>query len=302
MNFSQLQSFITVVQLHSFSAAAKQLHFSQSTITSHINELEKELDQQLLVRSTREFHLTKAGMSCYSFAVAVVARKNALLSEYKKDSTPKTLRLVTSSVPAHFYLPSLIAKYRKTHPDIFFKIIQSDNRTVFENMEEFQSHIAFCGTERHNKNCIYTAIKKDGLVVITPNIEPFSKLNLNEPFPDELLLSQPMVCRAPISGTRITFENYLIERKIYMKPQIIGEFPDTISIINSVSEKLGIAVISTLEANQIYFGENILSFPLTNYPNRYLYMVKEKNDKLLSFEQEFYDFVIEQRKDLPMEN
>ena len=80
MNFSQLQSFITVVQRHSFSEAAKQLHFSQSTITKHINELEKELGQQLLVRSTRDFKLTKAGMSCYSFAVAVVSRKNALLS------------------------------------------------------------------------------------------------------------------------------------------------------------------------------------------------------------------------------
>ena len=63
MNFSQLQSFITVVQRHSFSEAAKQLHFSQSTITKHINELEKELGQQLLVRSTRDFKLTKAGMS-----------------------------------------------------------------------------------------------------------------------------------------------------------------------------------------------------------------------------------------------
>lgn len=297
MNFSQLQSFITVVQLHSFSKAAEQLHFSQSTITSHISELEKELGQQLLVRSTRNFQLTKAGMSCYSFAVAVVSRKNALLCEYNKDSqSPKILRIVTSSLPLHSYLPKVLTEYNAIHPDIFLKIVPSDSYTIAESMKEHQVHIAFCGYEVKNKNYTYSPIAEDQLIVITPDNTQFGTLDQKKPFPEELLLSQPMICRAPISGTRLEFEKYLISRGIYAKPNVICEMPDAFSIINSVSEGLGIAVLSSFEVQQVTKEKKLLCFSLENLPCRSLYIVKQKHDRLLSYERDFYDFIIDQAK------
>lgn len=294
MNFSQLQSFITVVQLHSFSKAADQLHFSQSTITSHISELEKELGQQLLVRSTRNFQLTEAGMSCYSFAVAVVSRKNALLCEYNKNSqAQKILRIVTSSLPVHSYLPKILTEYHSTHPDVFLKVVPSDSYTIAEAMKEHQVHIAFCGYEAKNKNYIYTPIAKDQLIVITPDSEPFRSLDPEAPFPEELLLSQPMICRAPISGTRLEFEKYLVSQEIYAKPIVICEMPDTFSIINCVSEGMGIAVLSSFEVQQVAAKKKLLCFSLKNFPDRSLYVVKQKRDRLLSYEREFYDYVLE---------
>ena len=216
MNFSQLQSFITVVQLHSFSKAADQLHFSQSTITSHISELEKELGQQLLVRSTRNFQLTEAGMSCYSFAVAVVSRKNALLCEYNKNSqAQKILRIVTSSLPVHSYLPKILTEYHSTHPDVFLKVVPSDSYTIAEAMKEHQVHIAFCGYEAKNKNYIYTPIAKDQLI------------------------------------------------------------------------------LSSFEVQQVAAKKKLLCFSLKNFPDRSLYVVKQKRDRLLSYELEFYDYILE---------
>lgn len=295
MNFSQLQSFITVVQRHSFSEAAKQLHFSQSTITMHVNELEKELGQQLLVRSTRDFKLTKAGMSCYSFAVAVVSRKNALLSEYNKDFQPKKiLRIVASTIPSHCYLPGILGEYHKLHSEVFLKIIPSDSRSITENMVEHQAHIAFCGYEKKNKEYIYTQVEEDQLVVITASNKNYNIHDDNGVFPDQLLLTEPMVCRAPTSGTRTSFERYLVERKIYEKPNIICEMPDTDAIINAVSVGLGIAVISSLEVRQVIDKGQINMFYLEDFPRRALYMVKKKHDTLLAYEQEFYDYVMKQ--------
>lgn len=295
MNFTQLQSFITVVQLHSFSEAAKQLHFSQSTITLHVNELEKELGQQLLIRSTRDFKVTKAGMGCYSFAVAVVSRKNALLSEYNKNLRPKKiLRIVTSTIPAHFYLPELLYEYHKLHPEVFLKIIPNDNRSITENMVEHQAHIAFCGYERKNKEYIYTQVKEDQLVVITAGNKNYNIQDDNGIFPNQLLLTEPMVCRAPTSGTRTNFEKYLVERKIYKKPNIICEMPDTDAIIHAVAAGLGIAVISSLEAKQVIDKGKINMFYLEDFPRRALYIVKKKYDTLLAYEQEFYDYVMKQ--------
>ena len=47
MEFKQLESFRAVVKYQSFTRAAKSLYISQPTISSHIRELEEELDVEL---------------------------------------------------------------------------------------------------------------------------------------------------------------------------------------------------------------------------------------------------------------
>ena len=44
MDFKQLQSFVTVVQEESFTQAAGRLFVSQSTVSTHIHQLESELN------------------------------------------------------------------------------------------------------------------------------------------------------------------------------------------------------------------------------------------------------------------
>ncbi|RZI40630.1 HTH-type transcriptional activator AllS [Herbaspirillum sp. HC18] len=57
----ELRTFLTVAQLHSFSAAAEALHKSTSAISYRIKMLEESLDVHLFVRTTRTVTLTPAG-------------------------------------------------------------------------------------------------------------------------------------------------------------------------------------------------------------------------------------------------
>ena len=47
MDFKQLQSFVTVVQEESFTQAAGRLFVSQSTVSTHIHQLESELNSRI---------------------------------------------------------------------------------------------------------------------------------------------------------------------------------------------------------------------------------------------------------------
>lgn len=53
--------FVKVVDLGSFTAAARQLHLSVSSVSQTIAKLEDELQVKLLNRSTRSIGLTEAG-------------------------------------------------------------------------------------------------------------------------------------------------------------------------------------------------------------------------------------------------
>ena len=53
MDFRQLEVFVAVVDLSSFSKAGEKLYLSQPTVSAHIIALEKELDVPLIIRNTR---------------------------------------------------------------------------------------------------------------------------------------------------------------------------------------------------------------------------------------------------------
>lgn len=65
----KLKKFAVLVEIGSFTAAAKELHISQPALTLAIGKLERELKTPLLVRDRRRLELTDAGRIVYVSAV-----------------------------------------------------------------------------------------------------------------------------------------------------------------------------------------------------------------------------------------
>jgi DNA-binding transcriptional LysR family regulator len=65
MELRQLRYFQAVVELLSFSGAAKQLKVGRSSVSREIQSLERELGARLLERSRTQVALTDAGEALY---------------------------------------------------------------------------------------------------------------------------------------------------------------------------------------------------------------------------------------------
>ena len=61
MELEQLRHFIAAAEAGSFSAAARSLYISHSTVCRSVSALEEELGVRLFERSSRDFRLTQAG-------------------------------------------------------------------------------------------------------------------------------------------------------------------------------------------------------------------------------------------------
>src|SRR5260370_8500748 len=61
MTFRQLETFLAVARAKNFTRAAEALHVSQSTLSQHVLELERELGVRLFDRLGRAVTLTEAG-------------------------------------------------------------------------------------------------------------------------------------------------------------------------------------------------------------------------------------------------
>ena len=61
MNTDRLYEFLTLAQTLNYSKAVETLFISQSVLSKHIKDLEKELDVELFIRNTHSVTLTNAG-------------------------------------------------------------------------------------------------------------------------------------------------------------------------------------------------------------------------------------------------
>ena len=69
LNSQHLNTFYILVEVQSFTQAAKKLGLTQPAVTQHIQKLERELGRQLVVRYGRHIELTQAGRSLYQYVL-----------------------------------------------------------------------------------------------------------------------------------------------------------------------------------------------------------------------------------------
>jgi hypothetical protein len=84
----RMSVFAKVVELGSFTAAARQLQMSVSSISQTVAKLEDELQVKLLNRSTRSLGLTEAGKIYYQGCRECCLKRRMSMSNYTHLTTP----------------------------------------------------------------------------------------------------------------------------------------------------------------------------------------------------------------------
>ena len=81
LDVNQLRVIDAVARLGSVTAAAKELHYSQPSVTHHLTRLEAETGAQLLQRVGRGIRLTPAGQLLADRAAEIIGRLDAASAE-----------------------------------------------------------------------------------------------------------------------------------------------------------------------------------------------------------------------------
>lgn len=65
MEFKQLESYIAIVKYKNLTTAAEALGISQPTISIHLKNLEEELHTRLIIRTAKNFEVTRRGQEFF---------------------------------------------------------------------------------------------------------------------------------------------------------------------------------------------------------------------------------------------
>ncbi len=115
-----LKIFVRVVENASFSATAREMHYTQSAISKHVGSLELQLKTKLITRTTRQLHLTEEGEKFYQQAKAILEHYDYAIGEVKnfKVNPSGAIRLATSVFFGRRYVTPILPRFLARHPDI----------------------------------------------------------------------------------------------------------------------------------------------------------------------------------------
>ncbi len=117
--------FAKVVDLGSFTVAARQLHLSVSSVSQTVAKLEDELQVKLLNRSTRSIGLTEAGRIYYQGCQRMLSEANQVHEQlYAFNNTPiGQLRIGSTTTMARIVLSPMTAKLLDDYPGLSVNLI-----------------------------------------------------------------------------------------------------------------------------------------------------------------------------------
>ncbi|KAB1087941.1 LysR family transcriptional regulator [Neorhizobium galegae] len=116
LNLHHLNSFVMLQQTGSFTEAAARLRIGQSTVTQHIQRLEKSLGRQLVFRDTHQVKLTAEGEALLGYARGMLDMNGKVASLFGESRLRGRLRLGVSEDVVASRLTSILEDFIRLYP------------------------------------------------------------------------------------------------------------------------------------------------------------------------------------------
>lgn len=136
MEQRQLVTFKTIVDVGGFKKAAERLGYAQSSVTTHIKELEKEMETPLFDRLGKTIILTEAGERFYPFVDEMIHLYHQSIEAVREDEVPSgTLTVGVSESLMIYWLPDFIPSFMAKYPDIHLEVKAIDYQNVTQQLK-----------------------------------------------------------------------------------------------------------------------------------------------------------------------
>jgi DNA-binding transcriptional LysR family regulator len=240
MDFDQIETFLEVARLSSFSRAAERRFRTQPAISSQIRSLEEEVGAKLLDRSGGRVALTAAGKVFQKYAEETIEQRRMMmiaLAEMHRIPRGEIVVAANEGTCLHI-LPEVFAEFKRQYPNVAVNVKRSEHQKILEAIIENSSDFGVVSMPIKDKRYTVVPIHRDELVVITPVNHPLAgrtEVSLAEVAQYPLLLPK-------LGRTRDALEALFHEHRL--KPILSMELDSSELTKRFVAANVGISFIS----------------------------------------------------------
>lgn len=137
MDIRALRYFLAVVREENITRAAEMLFITQPTLSRQIQDLEKELDTQLIIRGKNRITLTDSGMLLRRRAEEIVELADKTEKEFlfKDETVSGTISIGCGEAMSVKTLSEVIADFSKEYPAVRFEFFTGAADHIKERLD-----------------------------------------------------------------------------------------------------------------------------------------------------------------------
>lgn len=243
MTLDQLRLFIAVAEREHVTAASRAMNVTQSAVSAAIAALEERYSVKLFHRAGRGIQLSEAGRLFLPEARAVVAQAAAAENVLDEISGLRRgmLRAVASQTIAAYWIPSMLAAFRKKYPQITVELAISNTEEAARRVREGEAELGIVEAIVDDPALAQWPLGKDHLTIVQADA------TVPDHADRDWLRKQVWVMREPGSGTRAALEHYLGKlgiRQEELKVSLV--LPSNESVRTAIEAGAGIGALSSL--------------------------------------------------------
>jgi DNA-binding transcriptional LysR family regulator len=280
MHLRFLKIFCDIVDMRSFSRAAKANNVSQSNASQIVHQLEDRMGVELIDRSKRPFVVTPEGKRFHEGARVIVQRYDDLEREVRSLHEAVAARLTVASIYSVglAHMSGCLREFLAAHPKADVRLEYLHPHRVYETVDSGQADIGLVSYPEESPSLATIPWRIEPMVLVCHPQHALAKrrsVSLNE------LNGEPFV--AFQSGLKIRNEIDRVLTLIKVWPKITQEF-DNIDVIKAVIVETG-AGISLLPqptvARETEFG-TLAQVPIEGEPLARPLGIIHRRDRKLS--------------------
>ncbi|MBQ6662232.1 MAG: LysR family transcriptional regulator [Firmicutes bacterium] len=254
MNFTTLKYFLTAAEELNITRAAARLFISQQALSSHIGKLEAELGVKLFDRLP-SLTLTYAGRRMVEYAQQAVNLErqiHQMAGDVNNDQVGE-LRVGISHTCGRAILPSILPRFRRTHPLVDIKLVEDNSAEMEKELRQGDLDLMIDFLPKPQEGLVHEELITERLFLVVPKVllessygaclEPI-KSECNRDLDMFLFEKFPFILLSKGNRVRKVLDAYM--EKIGFKPKIILETENTETAYELAGRGMGVTVYPEL--------------------------------------------------------
>ncbi len=245
MDLLLTRSLLAVARDGTIGKAASRLGVSQSALSRRLQQLSSELGAEVLSPSGRGVVLTEAGRLVVAEGTVLVERFERLKAEIRAHLKLEagTVRVGGGATAVSYILPEAMARFRKRHPDVRFRLEEAGSREVEAAVLDDRVELGIVTLPVYAKALEVTPLARDRIVLVAAKDHPLAKKKRVVPAD---LAGQPLIGFEGGSAIRRLIDDALRAAKVDVN--VVMEVRSIAAILRLVDSTSSLAFVSDLSA------------------------------------------------------
>ncbi|MEV6041012.1 LysR family transcriptional regulator [Nonomuraea sp. NPDC052116] len=247
LSLQRVQVFVAIADHRGISAAARALGVAQSTVSSHLQQLEGEVGAVLVDRSAPSLRLTEAGEKLLEYGRDLLSLADEALDQVtrvRRAPVAGVLAIGGTTTATERLLPRLLRSFLDRYPDVELELHVANSSLIIQKVLSGELPLALVAAQSEQPSLSATAAGSEEQVVIVAGDHPLAGQRV-EP---RLLRGTRILLREEGSTTR-QYQVDMAQRWGIPRTHA-GTIAGTSAIVAAVAQGLGLACLPRAAAEE----------------------------------------------------